>query len=197
MKNKILLLLLLALAIGFFIKDYYPSPVTAVDEQKIIGQKVDSLNQVYVYYNGSVGNVVRRNTKDGYNLGLEFQCVEFVKRYYYEYYNHKMPDSYGHAVSFFDPKVKDGQLNKRRNLLQFTNPSVSEPQVGDLIVFDGTVFNRYGHVAIVSRVMEHQIEIIQQNPGSKGSSRVTFQLSQTDSHWLINKNRVLGWLRMH
>ena len=67
-----------------------------------IGQPIDSLNQVIVYYNGGVNHVEERNTKDGYNLGLKYQCVEFVKRYYYEYLNHKMPDSYGHAYSFFD-----------------------------------------------------------------------------------------------
>ncbi|MFN6047371.1 MAG: hypothetical protein ACK45C_05080, partial [Bacteroidota bacterium] len=63
-----------------------------------IGDKLDSFNNVYVYYNGSISHVLERNiSKDGYNLGLKFQCVEFVKRYYYQYYKHKMPDSYGHA----------------------------------------------------------------------------------------------------
>ncbi len=52
-----------------------------------VGQKIDSLNGVIVYYNGGVDNVVQRNTSDGYNLGLRYQCVEFVKRYF-EYHNH-------------------------------------------------------------------------------------------------------------
>ncbi len=48
-----------------------------------VGDKVDSLNGVYVYYNSNVGNVSGRNlASDGYNLGLKYQCVEFVKRYY-------------------------------------------------------------------------------------------------------------------
>ncbi len=193
MKRKIFLVLLLALSIGFFYRDYKKT----TGSNMVIGQKVDSLNQVYVYYNGSIGNVVKRNTKDGYNLGLEFQCVEFVKRYYYEFYNHKMPDSYGHAVSFFDKKVKDGQVNKQRNLLQFTNPSKRKPQVGDLIVLKGTIFNRYGHVAIISNVLDNQIEIIQQNPGPSGASRVQYELMQTEQQqWKINQSRILGWLRM-
>jgi hypothetical protein len=51
-----------------------------------IGQQIDSLNGVSVFYNGSFGNISGRNiTKDGYNLGLKYQCVEFVKRYYYEH----------------------------------------------------------------------------------------------------------------
>jgi len=93
-----------------------------------IGEKLDSLNGVYVYYNGGVNNVVERNTtSDGYNLGLKYQCVEFVKRYYFEHYNHKMPDSYGHAKDFFDATIKDGEHNKKRDLRQFTNGSSAKP----------------------------------------------------------------------
>ena len=54
-----------------------------------VGQQIDSLNGVYVYYNGRADNVIGRNTTaDGHNLGLKYQCVEFVKRYYYEKLNH-------------------------------------------------------------------------------------------------------------
>ncbi|OCG61857.1 hypothetical protein [Gilliamella sp. GillExp13] len=63
-----------------------------------------------VYYNGSINNVRGRNiAKDGYNLGLKYQCVEFIKRYYYQRFNHKMPNSYGHAKEFFDPSIVDGK----------------------------------------------------------------------------------------
>lgn len=162
-----------------------------------IGEIIDSLNNVYVYYNDNVGNVVGRNVVDGYNIGLKYQCVEFVKRYYYEYYNHKMPDSYGHALSFYNPSFKDGELNTQRNLIQFNNPSKSKPKIGDLIVFDATTFNSYGHVAIISEVTQNKIEIIQQNPGSSGSSRVKYKLVKEDNaHWEIENKRVLGRLRM-
>ncbi|HTF80220.1 MAG TPA: CHAP domain-containing protein, partial [Cytophagales bacterium] len=137
-----------------------------------VGQPIDSLNGVVVYYNGAVGHVSGRNlTKDKYNLGQKYQCVEFVKRYYYEYYKHKMPDSYGHAKDFFDASVSDGALNTKRDLIQYTNPSMSMPKQGDLLVYSGTVANRFGHVAIVAKVHKDGIEIIQQNPGMYGSSR--------------------------
>ena len=161
-----------------------------------IGQKVDSLNGVFVYYNGSVSNVSgRRLTKDGYNLGLKYQCVEFVKRYYYEALDHKMPDSYGHAKDFFISRVKDGKRNAQRNLIQYINPSSSQPKVNDLVVYSGTVFNSYGHVSIISKVSDSEIEIIQQNPGSFGKSRATFKLSNTSGKWHIDNKQILGWLR--
>lgn len=161
-----------------------------------VGQRIDSLNNVIVFYNGGVDNVVKRNTKDGYNLGLEYQCVEFVKRYYYEHFNHKMPDSYGHAISFYDKKVSDGNMNTQRNLIQYSNSSISVPKESDLIIMAGSLFNKYGHVAIISKVTENSVEIIQQNPGPFSPSREVFELSKTtEGKWKIGNNRVLGWLR--
>lgn len=161
-----------------------------------VGQSLDSLNGVKVYYNGGVSNVTERNLSDeGYNLGLKYQCVEFVKRYYYEKLNHKMPDSYGHAKDFFDSKVKDGKNNTKRALLQYTNPSLSKPEVEDLIIFSGNIFNKYGHVAIVSKVTGKEIEIIQQNPGPFGKSRESFKLEFANNQWQIKNDRILGWLR--
>lgn len=162
-----------------------------------IGQKLDSLNGVYVYYNGGIDHVLERNTSaDGYNIGLKYQCVEFVKRYYYEYYHHKMPDSYGNAKDFFDPGVNDGTLNEKRGLLQFRFGKKNKPQIGDLIVFDGHPGNSYGHVAIVSMVSNTEVEIIQQNPGPFADSRVRYSLDSTGAGFVIGHERALGWLRM-
>jgi surface antigen len=106
-----------------------------------------------------------------------------------------MPDSYGHAKDFFDNTLKDGQISKKRDLTQYRNPSFKKPKVDDLLIFKGTKFNKYGHVAIVSRVTEKEIEIIQQNPGPRSKSRVTFQLDKKDGKWQIRNKGILGWLR--
>jgi hypothetical protein len=162
--------------------------------RKEIGQKIDSLNGVYVYYNGGIGNVSGRNlAPDGYNLGLKYQCVEFVKRYYYERLSHSMPNSYGHAKDFFDPSLQDGQLNAERNLIQFTNPGSTKPKENDLLIFKGTVFNRYGHVAIISELKENKIEVIQQNVGS--TSREEYSLEYKNNNFRIEHPGILGWLR--
>lgn len=166
------------------------------NDNYVIGQKLDSLHSVVVYYNGGVDNVTERNTtSDNYNLGLKYQCVEFVKRYYYEVYNHKMPDAMGNAKDFFDGEIADSNLNTKRNLRQFTNPSKSMPLIGDLIIFKGSIFNRYGHVAIISNVNSDEVEIKQQNPGPYANSREKFNLKNTNNKWFIDNDRVLGWLR--
>jgi surface antigen len=161
-----------------------------------IGAVIDNLNGVKVFYNGPYSNISGRNlTNDHYNLGLRYQCVEFVKRYYYEHLNHKMPDSYGHAKDFFNSKIKDGAFNKSRGLNQYSNQSKSKPKVNDLIIFSGTVYNKFGHVAIISKVSDDQIEIVQQNAGSATNTRETFSLIKNKSKWEIANYGVLGWLR--
>jgi len=193
LKKRIILIfgILILTAIGFF-----ASKKIILNPKYEVGQKIDSINGVAVYYNGGVGNVDGRElTKDGYNLGLKYQCVEFVKRYYYKELNHKMPDTYGHAKDFFDSNVKDGQTNKQRNLIQYTNLSKSKPKVNDLVVYSGTTLNRYGHVSIISKVTEKEIEIIQQNPGPFGYSREKYKLINEKGKWRINNDRILGWLR--
>jgi len=160
-----------------------------------IGSELDSLNGVKVYYNESFSNTSGRNvTSDGYNLGLKYQCVEFVKRYYFEHYNHKMPNAWGNAKDFFLKKLKDGQLNHDRGLIQCKNGSKFKPEVGNIVVFDGSMFNRYGHVAIISKVSENEIEVIQQNCGT--SARVDYPLIHKNSGFTIKESRILGWLKM-
>ena len=159
----------------------------------VAGTALDSLNGVEVYHNDGMSAVHGRNTVDGYNVGLKYQCVEFVKRYYLEHYHHRMPNSYGHAKDLFDPALADSMFNTARGLMQFTNNSITMPKQGDLLVIDGSRVNAYGHVAIVSQVGDGELEVIQQNTGS---SRDTYDLDLIDGRWRIDNKRVLGWLRM-
>ena len=193
MKKKTILLIiifpiLIGLGIGGFILFRTEDSV-----ELPFGTPIDSYNGVIVYYSGNGGHVKNRSlTKDGYNMGFKYECVEFVKRYYYVRFNHKMPESYGNACSFYKNGLKDGQLNVQRNLIQYSNPGMMKPQVDDLIVFPGNKFNPYGHVAIISKVTDNEIEVVQQNTGL--GTRSTFWLKKTGEWWKININ-TLGWLR--
>lgn len=160
----------------------------------VVGEVIDSHNGIDVYYNGRIGNVSGRNlAPDGYNIGQKYQCVEFIKRYYYEYLDHKMPDPWGHAKNFFDPSVKDGALNKARGLVQYTNPSKTPPEPDDILVLSGF---SYGHVGIVTEVTEDSVEMIEQNSGPDGRTRSVFKLIHTDGLWKIDNSRIDGWLRL-
>ena len=193
MKKRLLIFLVICLS-GFFI--YKVTKKINLNFNYEVGQPLDSLNNVVVYYNGGVDNNSGRNTSaDNYNIGIKYQCVEFVKRYYYQHLKHKMPDAFGHAKDFFDKEVADGELNKKRNLIQYKNGSKTKPKLDDLLIFSGSTFNKYGHVTIISSVGENEIEIIQQNPGPFGKSRDNIKLKNIDNLWTLDNNRILGWLR--
>lgn len=197
MIRRLILFVLLFLGFGvgiFLVTKCAKRPISALSFK--IGQPIDGIGGVIVYYNGPVSNVSGRNiSKDKYNIGLKYQCVEFVKRYYFQHLNHKMPDASGHSKDFFDKSLGDSMFNKRRNLVQYTNKSISKPKVGDLLIFNGNRFNRFGHVAIVSKTGNSFIEIIQQNTGVLGSSREYVNLIINEEKCYINNKRVLGWLR--
>jgi hypothetical protein len=195
-KNKIILSILFLILVAVCFGLYWHFNLSPVKPNYKIGQPIDSLNGVIVYYNGCISNVSCRNiSPDGYNLGKKHQWVEFVKRYYYEHLNHRMPNSWGHAKDFYEQSLKDGEYNNQRNLTQYSNPSISKPKVNDIIVFSGTNQNKYGHVAIISKVTSYSIEIIQQNLGVYASSREKITLTHCSGKWASSSNWVLGWLK--
>ena len=180
----------------FFAGAYFAATRANLHPHRKIGDVVDSLNGVAIHHNGGVAGASGRNlAPDGYNIGIRYQCVEFVKRYYYQRFSHKMPNAYGHARDFFERGLPDGSFNIRRGLQQHRNGGASPPAPEDLIVFAPWIFNRYGHVAIVSAVSADAIEIVQQNPGPFGSSRKTYRLSSRHGAWRVEHRRILGWLR--
>jgi len=156
-----------------------------------VGSEIDSFNGVAVYYNGDTHHVLgRHRSETGYNIGLKWQCCEFVKRYYLVIHNHEFPDPYGNAVDFYDPSLGDGVYNKTRGLYQYSASSAYDISVGDIIVYKG----RYGHVAIVTEIFPDKIELIQQNTGT--CSRVTENMTTTSGHLQFENPNVMGFLSL-
>jgi len=156
---------------------------------------IDHYNGVPVYHNGSLASVFGRHvTEDGYNLGLKFQCVEFVKRFYYEFYDFKMPQSYGHAQEFFDWSLANGELNPARGLFQYRNGGTSRPVQNAIIIFGNDPSTPYGHVGIISKVTDRQIEMVSQNNGRNQKSRSKIPLKMKNGGYYIDSKYVLGWL---
>ena len=161
-----------------------------------MGAVIDTYNGVPVYYNGKDFKKVqgRHMTKDGYNLGLKYQCVEFVKRYYYEVYGHKMPNSYGHAKDFYDESLGDVGFNKQRGMWQYTNVREEMPKVDDILVYGPHAGNPFGHVAIITKVGDDHIELVHQNKGLK--SRQKIKLVKFMEYITIADYNIKGWLRL-
>lgn len=133
-------------------------------------------------------------TPDGYNLGLKYQCVEFVKRYYYEVYGHKMPNSYGHAKDFYDDSLGDVGFNQARGMWQYTNVREEMPQVDDILVYGPHTGNPFGHVALITKVEDNYIELVHQNKGTK--SRQKIKLVKFMDYITIADYNIKCWLRL-
>ena len=127
------------------------------------GDSIGSLNGITVYLNsGGIEscNGDRHESASGYSYGIKWQCVEFVRRYYYTYLNHEMPNRYGHASDYFRSAISSGSMNSERNLLQYHNGDI-RPHKDDILVWAGA----YGHVAIVTNVTDTTVSTIAQNVG--------------------------------
>ena len=158
-------------------------------------RQIDKYNGVAVYHNGSLGSVFGRNTTaDGYNLGLKYQCVEFVKRFYYEYYGHKMPNNYGNAREFFNYNLQDGEYNKDRGLTQYRNGSYTRPKKNSILIFDNDPSTKYGHVGIITSVSDNKVGMISQNNGSNQKTRSNFTMTFRNGKYKINNPYIVGWL---
>jgi surface antigen len=158
-----------------------------------VGEEIDSFKGVPVFYNGTdyEQSHGQNYSPDGYYYGYRWQCVEYVKRYYYLVKDHRMPDVMGHAKDFFDPHTPQGKLNQRRGLVQYRNGGWVKPQVDDLIVFTDT---KYGHVAIVTEVTPDSVEIIQQNVLNKPRQSLKLQI-KAGHYYLGTGKQPAGWLR--
>lgn len=127
----------------------------------------------------------------GYYFGQKWQCVEFIKRYYFQALGHRMPDVLGHALDFFDWETPCGAVNPKRGLVQFCNGSSVPPQADDLLVFARP--SGFGHVAIATRTIGSGLEVIQQNAGR---TRCVLPLdARRGRYWLSSRAVCLGWLR--
>lgn len=198
LKKAVMYLLVILIPLGWLYvvyQDFTPERQKVKITQKSlkVGDKVDSLHGVYVYHNGK--NYTKGYgynwSKDKYLLGQKWQCVEFVKRYYYEVFDHKMPNVYGNATNFFYPQIPHGNLNADRNLIQYKNGKSEKPKVHDLLVFQNS---KYGHVAIVSKVGEDYVEIIQQNILYTPRERLPMY-ARNGTYRIGKKYKPVGWLR--
>lgn len=159
-----------------------------------IGTETDSFRNVPVFDNGPLKDIShgRHYSNNGYYFGQKWQCVEFVKRFYYQVLNHEMPDVWGHAKDYFDADLGQGEFNSRRNLIQLKNGGNANPASEDIVVFSDTQF---GHLGIITKVNSVSVEIVQQN--IIGRPRQVFKLARENERFFISSPRIPdGWLRI-
>ena len=95
----------------------------------LVGRVLDRYRDVQVFDSGLLffRSYGRHHSSDGYYLGQKWQCVEFIKRFYFEARRHRVPEVMGHARDYFDPLVVHRGMNTRRGMVQFVNGGDEPP----------------------------------------------------------------------
>jgi hypothetical protein len=141
---------------------------------------------------------------DGHSTGEQWQCVEYIRRYYWQIY--------GVEIGLFNPNRNNATqfwtTAAERGLAQHSNGNPNDPpQLGDIVVFQQDA--SHAHVAIVREIVRGQsgditgVKVIQQNWSLTNSDAnrllvysngmlETFN-SETNSPSLF---AVTGWLRL-
>ncbi len=121
--------------------------------------------------------------------GYQYQCVEYVNRFYAQALNWKNMRGSGNGKDYFNKADKNG-------LLAFKNGGTEKPQPDDLLTFGG---EPYGHVAIISEVGHDYIKIIEQNWSSDNCCRKLKMKVNKNEYYLdsgVNEHYIQGWLRI-
>lgn len=150
------------------------------------GIKIGQYNNVILY-----GDPVAYPQKN-ISYDLRFQCIEYVKRYYWQ----------RHKIMF--PIVTDDcaynaldDWNDFKGVKQYKNGKTCvKPKPGDIIIFAATKSNPYGHIAIINRVSDNMICFVQQNWPGESSGQVEYQINK---YGFVEIEKyygyeILGWL---
>jgi surface antigen len=150
-------------------------------------------NGVTVHSNGSSDYASgERSIVNGKDVGLKWQCVEYVNRYYLNKFGINLRDKHSnHAKTFW------GNASKMQ-LARFSNGETTAPQVGDIAVSDS---GTYGHVAIVRSVSDNQLCVAQQNVYQTSNDvNACTTLGISNGKYTVgyfdNTTPITGWLRL-
>jgi surface antigen len=158
------------------------------------GTVLGDFNGVRVYSNSSSDYASgERSIVNGKDVGLKWQCVEYVNRYYLKKFGINLRDKHSNHAKTFWGNASKMQLDR------FNNGGTTAPEIGDIAVSDS---GTYGHVAIVRSVSNNQMCVAQQNvyqTSNDVNACTTLSISNgqyTVGHFDNTTLPITGWLRL-
>ena len=173
----------------------------AVNAAEPFGTDLGEFNGVIVYSNCDDDCVECNNYCqdqhyiNGTYIGIKWQCVEYVRRYYHTVYNLDLASKWrGHANTWYDNAATMG-------LARFANGSLDMPQVGDILVSEGIPDVNVGHIAIIRDISDNSVCTIQQNfSNDSGDINRYLTLTVLDGNYTVggfsSNYPIRGWLRV-
>lgn len=185
---------------------YILSAHSPVDGQVICGQQL-SANAMYRGVAALSNGNDRDNDCGGRGFyGLQYQCVEYIRRFYAVALGvieakADLPTDVGDKSPWrLDAKDFFNATNAAKlGLDRFVNgESAQPPEPDDILVFGPSVpdHNPYGHVAIVKSLASASVDVIEQNFSKTGIK--TLPLTRSNGVYTIpdrGSYPILGWLR--
>jgi glutathionylspermidine amidase/synthetase len=131
------------------------------------------------------------NEIDGIYTGLQWQCVELARRYLITQHRLTFP-SVPNAYDIFDlTHFLSIDTSEKVPITAYKNGSNVKPTIGSLLIWAKTYNNeKTGHVAVVTAIYPHSIQIMEQN--SPQPMRC-IMYSHTKGYFLEEKD-LLGWV---
>ncbi len=159
-------------------------PAVPCSQNKVVGCVMTTLDGVPVYFNGMDPSA----DEGAWPFGYKWQCVELIQRYYAVKYNYPGIWAPLYAYQAFD------DWGHPSSMIAYPNGSSTPPQEGDVLVFDATWGDPYGHVALVKSVADGKITFVQQNVYDIGEDSLPI-----DAHNNITNQGIYtpirGWMR--
>ncbi|CAD6493354.1 MAG: CHAP domain protein [Candidatus Argoarchaeum ethanivorans] len=154
-----------------------------------------TFNEITVpaYSNGPTHDI---NGPSG-TYGYQYQCVEYVNRFYVLALGHTNMKRTGHAIDYYSTASS-------RGLIAYPNGGTVSPQPGDILCSDGNISlppaGRFGHVAIVREVTADSVHVIHQNwANGPADNDKPIGMTASNGHYTVNAFNanypVEGWLR--
>ncbi len=168
--------------------EHYPQAVDLSQDVVFVRESNHRFGRILGFYQGIEIRYNRGKSRRGQH-GFEYQCVEFVNRFYAKRLGHYNMTQSGHAVSYFIKASVKG-------LIAYPNGSRVKPRVHDILTFHSGRRGDYGHVAIVYKVTGRRICIVQQN---RLPWRECLRLHHKNGRWYVGRlsyyRQVIGWSR--
>jgi len=126
--------------------------------------------------------------------GEQYQCVEFVKRFYSQALGVDTSHWHGNALDYYTMSPDS------KGLMPFENATTTvPPEPDDILVFDAFGKDTVGHIAIVTAVTSGQIDLIEQNFSCSGTLSLPLSQDAARGTWTVGNRKgqpVKGWLRL-
>ena len=177
------------------------SDCTAIETKRVCGSVTDTHEGVCSRFNGikngtteSCGNAGKKG-----EYGYQWQCVEYVRRFYKLAKNHPTEqwDGKGNANQFFTKAAELG-------LVAFKNgETTSPPRRDDILGFENANHRGVGHVAIIKEILpvslgNYRVRLIEQNFSQNIDVELPVERRSDGTYFMPDRGRyrVQGWMRL-